>query len=62
VICAFCELLFSLVLVACYWPTLAPSTWREMRDMPEDRLVQLLQLGLELAGILGTLHAIARLT
>jgi len=55
------ELIFSLVLAVCFWPTLLPSSWRDPADGPE-RLIQTIQLMLEAAGILGVLHAIARLT
>jgi hypothetical protein len=56
------ELIFSLVLVVCFWPTLLPSNWRDPSDNAEQRWIQLIQVCLEAAGILGTLHAIGRLT
>jgi hypothetical protein len=56
------ELVCSLVLVACFWPTLIPSNWRNLAGGREERLALLIALGLEVSGILGTLHALARLT
>lgn len=55
------ELLFSLILLACFWPTFLPSTWREPVDGC-SRLIHLIQFGIALSGVLGCIHALIRLT